>query len=117
MLAKQQAQIGDGVGPVDGVVELVLVGALGALYRAIEFRGARRQDEELDAELGAEPFEVRLELTAAVDLDRLQPVGGFAQQLVQEISGCSCCGAMVDTQHIPAAHGIPGGKVFEDDPR
>jgi hypothetical protein len=69
------------------LVELLGVGALGAFDGAIEFRAARRQDEEPDVSLPASLFEGGGELAAAVDLDCPDREGHTLLELVQEGGG------------------------------
>jgi hypothetical protein len=56
------AELTDGVRQVDHLVELLVVGAPGALDRAVELGGAGSQHEEQDAAFLAGALEVGLEL-------------------------------------------------------
>src|SRR5207247_2022035 len=93
--------------------ELFLVGALGALDVAVQFGRARRQDEEFDATLAADIFELGHELGAAVHLDRFDGERHALKNCIQEAGRGVSRGAAMSLQDVPTSEDVAGGEVLE----
>ena len=108
-------QGGDLQGEGGDLMELLRVGALGALDAPIQLGRARGQDEEVDAACLAGLLEGGLELGASVHLDGPDGEGHAGHEPVEEARGCRGRGAGVGFQHVPAGDDVAGGEVFEHD--
>src|SRR3990172_9489583 len=98
---KELADLGEGGGRGETVVELLLVGPLGTLDVAVELGSAGRKDEEFDAALAAGVFELGHELGAAVDLDRSDREGYALEDRIQEAGRSVSRGAAMCLQELP----------------
>ena len=95
-------------------VELLGMGALSSLHRAIKLGASGRQNEEVDTALEACCLEFGLELGTAVDLDSSYGKGHTGDHGVEETGCGGGPGLRVDFDHIPAGDRIPGGEVLEN---
>ena len=92
------------------LVELFAVGGVGAFDGAVEFGGARRQDEPVQCALLTSLFERGGELGAAVDLQGANGKGHAKLQGIEELSGGWGGGAGVRLQYIATGNHIAGGE-------
>ena len=84
------------------LVKLLGVSTVGAFHGAIEFRGAGREHEQVEAVLLAGLLELSGELTAAIDLNGPDGKGHAVQQSLQELAGGESCGAAMGLDDVPA---------------
>src|SRR3990172_5418959 len=114
--AEELADLVEGGGRGETVVELLLVGPLGTLDVAVELGRARRKDEEFDAALAAGVLELGHELGAAVDLDRPHGGGHALADGIQEAGRGVSRGVAMCLQDLPAGEDVAGGEVLEREP-
>src|SRR3990172_3258343 len=112
-LGLERAEIGLGVGDL---VELLGVGPVGALDRAVELGAARRQDEEGDAPRLAVRLELGHELAAAVDADRPDREGHPRREGIEDADRARRRGPPPELEDVPARHDVAGGELFERTP-
>src|SRR3990172_6576158 len=109
-LGLERAEIGLGVGDL---VELLGVGPVGALDRAVELGAARRQDEEGDAPRLAVRLELGHELAAAVDADRPDREGHPRREGIEDADRARRRGPPPELEDVPARHDVAGGELLE----
>jgi hypothetical protein len=97
------------------LVELLGVGAVGALDGAVEFGRTGRKHEQMEATLLAGEFKLGGELGTAIDLHGADGEGHAVLQRVEELSRGLGGGAGVGLNHVPAGDHVTGGELFEDD--
>src|SRR5712692_5907953 len=96
------------------LIELLGVGTLGPLDRAVEFRRTGRQHEQAQSTLLAGLLELSRELAAAIDLQGADREGHAVLQSIEELGGALGGSAGVSLDHIPAGKHVAGGELFED---
>ena len=111
--AKELADLDEGVCRGETVVELFLVGAVGALDVAVEFGRPRRQDKEADAAPLASVLKLGHELRTAIDLYRFHWKGHSLHDRIQEAGRGVSRGAAMCLQYLPASEDIAGCEVLE----
>src|SRR5437867_1925954 len=84
------------------LIELLSVSPLGALDRAVEFGGAWREHEQVQATLLAGLLDLSGELRSAVDLQSADGKGHALQQSIEKLDRSEGGGPSVGLNHIPA---------------
>src|SRR6185437_11801684 len=114
-----QFAVEGGEAPIGGgdLMELLGMGAVGALDVAVELGRAGRKDEEAEAELLAGLLEVGGKLAAAIDLHGPDGEGHAGLEGGEELGGGGGGGAGADFEHVPAGDDIAGGELLEHEAR
>jgi len=111
-LERGEARLG-----VGELVELLGVGPVGPLDRAVELGAPGRQDEEADAPGGTRLLELGHELRAVVDADGPDLEGHPRRQGIEDLRRCRGRGSAAGLHDVPAAGPVPGGELLQDEGR
>jgi len=106
----------NGPGALGHLIELLGMGPLRPLDRAIELGAFRGQHEQADPAALALRFKGREEFGAPIHLDGPDGEGHARLHAIQKLHGEGGGGPAMGLQDIPARDHVAGGELFEEDP-